>query len=119
MKVRIPIMIMLVILLYSGKINAQIWIYSSMVRFGNTVYYPVDSLSVNRLRGTSVVWERNMTDRYFDISLKSDSIGVLIKDSLVYFKQKYRKAPKNYQEITFYKKRNLISPKIEITFLKE
>jgi hypothetical protein len=36
-----------------SAIQAQIWPFSSMIRFGNTVYCPIDSLLVQKITSTN------------------------------------------------------------------
>ncbi|MFO7658010.1 MAG: hypothetical protein R6W78_13185 [Bacteroidales bacterium] len=98
--------------------HAQIWPYSPMIRFGNTVYYPMDSLSADKLTGTSILIDKKITDRYFDILLISDSLGLSMNDTLNYFYQKDRTEPICYKEILFYKRRKLTNTDTKIIYLK-
>lgn len=113
------LLILLLVLITKISIgHAQIWPYSSMIRFGNTVYYPIDSLSVDKLTGTSISFDKKIKDRYFDILLGSDSLGLSINDTLIYFYQKDRVEPKCYKEILFYKRRKLRAKNVTIKYLK-
>lgn len=118
-QLNISILIFLFFILVPMNINAQIWPFRSMIRFGNTVYYETDSLSNKGLRGTSILWHDTIvSNRYFDILSKLDSIKIMFKDSAVYFHQKNRNEPKNYKEILFYGRRKLRSENIKIKYLK-
>jgi hypothetical protein len=114
---RLLILLLVLITKFSNS-HAQIWPYSPMIRFGNTVYYPIDSLSADNLTGTSISFDKKITDRYFDILLISDSLGLSINDTLIYFYQKDRAKPKCYKEILFYKRRKLTNTDTKIIYLK-
>jgi hypothetical protein len=110
-----------IVLLVFNSINsiAQIWPISPMIRFGNTVYYPIDSLKTGNLTGTSLMaFDKQLARRYFDIISKKDSIGFHFNDTLVFFKQKIRNEPKCYKEILFYNRRTLSNTNIKIKYLK-
>ncbi len=119
MKTHFKHTIIILLVLYSIDGNAQIWPFSPMIRFGNTVYYPVDSLKTSSLTGSSLMaFDKQLSRRYFDIISKEDSIGFLFNDSLVYFKQKIRNEPKCYKEILFYNRRLLSNANVKIKYLK-
>lgn len=106
------------LLLCAPRLNAQLWPFSPMFRFGNTVYYKVDSISEAKLTGTNIIWDKKLADRFFDISLINQSIGIEINDSVIYFNQKSRNEPKCYKELLFYSKRNLFNQNYKIKYLK-
>ena len=108
------------LLIYISLISyGQIWPFRSMIRFGNTVYYKIDSLSNKNLKGTSIVWHDTVvSNRFFDILSKIDSIKIKINDSVIYFHQKKRSEPKNYKEILFYSHRKLTSKNVKIKYLE-
>jgi hypothetical protein len=119
MKIHLKHIIVFLLMLDSIDSIAQIWPFSPMIRFGNTVYYPVDSLKTRNLTGTSLMaFDKQLITRYFDIISKEDSIGFLFNDSLVYFKQKIRNEPKCYKEILFYNRRSLSNANVKIKYLK-
>ncbi len=99
-------------------IQAQIWPYSPMIRFGNTIYYPIDSISANKLKDTNLSFGKEIENRYIDFIILKDSIGIKLCDSIVYFRQKPRKEPKCYKEILFYKKRNLQNTTLTVNYIK-
>jgi hypothetical protein len=106
-------------LLFNGLVlNAQLWPFTPMFRFGNTVYYKIDSLSEKNIRGTNITYDKIVTDRFFDLNLKTDSIGININDSIIFFNHKTRLEPKCYKETAFYSKRNLTNPNFKIKYLK-
>ena len=106
------------LLVCAPRLNAQLWPFSPLFRFGNTVYYKVDSISENKLTGTNLIWDKKLVDRFFDISLINQSIGIEINDSVIYFNQKSRNEPKCYKELLFYSKRNLLNQNYKIKYLK-
>ncbi len=91
---------------------------ASIFKFGNVVYYKLDSLSDGRLKGTNLIFDKEISDRYFDLFLKYDSIQVIIDSSKYILYQKKRKAPHEYQEIAYYKIRHLKNKEIAIKLLK-
>ena len=106
------------LILFSVNTNAQIWPFAPLNRLGNTVYYTIDSLKIDNLTGTNRVFDKKLTDRYFDLILNKESVGISINDSIVYFKQKHRNEPKNYKQILFYKRRILVNSNTRIKYLK-
>ena len=118
MKKILLLTIFLVLILNGLRLNAQIWPFSPLCRFSNTVYYNIDSLSEAKLKGTNIIWDKKLTNRFFDVSLKNESIGIKINDSIIYFHQKNRKEPKCYKELIFYSSRNLTNPNFKIKYLK-
>lgn len=106
------------LILFSVNTNAQIWPFAPINRLGNTVYYPIDSLQIDNLTCTNRVFDKKLTDRYFDLILNQDSVGMSINDSIVYFKQKPRNEPKSYKQILFYKRRILVNSNTKIKYLK-
>jgi hypothetical protein len=79
---RFSILFLLAIIFVSGSCYCQI---SSLFRFGNVVYYKADNLSLENLIGSSIVFDKKITNRFFDIYMKEDSIGIIIEDSCIYF----------------------------------
>lgn len=118
MKTFLRLTIVFTLLIVAQRLDAQIWPFSPLFRFGNTVYYKVDSISENKLTGTNIIWDRKLTNRFFDISLENQSIGIEINDSVIYFNQKSRNEPKCYKELLFYSKRNLFNQNYKIKYLK-
>jgi hypothetical protein len=90
----------------------------SIFRFGNVVYYKTDSLSRNKLTGTSITFDNEIKNRYFDLFLKADSIQVYYNGNSYFFYQKTRIEPKNHQEIILYKNRYLTNNDLVIKLLK-
>jgi|WetSurMetagenome_2_1015567.scaffolds.fasta_scaffold57835_1 hypothetical protein len=118
MRIILKLTLLLTILIGGPKLNAQIWPFAPMLRFGNTVYYNIDSLSDKKLSGTNIAFDKKLANRFFDVNLKKDSLGIVINDSLVYFSHRNRIEPKCYQELLFYSKRNLKNLNYEIKYLK-
>ena len=118
MRIILKLTLILTILIFGPKLNAQIWPFAPIIRYGNTVYYDIDSLSDNRLTGTNIVFDKKLVNRFFDVNLKTDSLGVIINDSLVYFSHRNRIEPKCYQGLFLYSKRNLMNPNYKIKYLK-
>jgi hypothetical protein len=100
------------------NIKAQFWSFTSMNRFGKTVYYPIDSLNVTNLRRENIIPDKEITNRYFEIISKSDSIKILINDSLVYFRQNQQKEPTCYKQTRFFKTNPLFNSNTKIKYLK-
>jgi hypothetical protein len=110
---------MFLILVLNGlRLDAQIWPFAPIFRFGNTVYYNIDSLSENKMTGTNVIFDKKITDRFFDVNLRTDSLGININDSIIYFSHRNRIEPKCYQGLFLYSKRNLTNPNFKIKYLK-
>lgn len=107
-----------ILILFSINTYSQIWPYAPMDRFRNTVYYPIDSLKIDKLTGSNIVIDKKLIYRYFDLILIKDSIGISINNSTIYFKQESRNEPKCYKEILFYNRRILINSNIKIKYLK-
>ena len=82
------LIIVVILLLNVDTSQAQIWPVTPMLRFGNIVYYPIDSLSADKLTGTSISFDKKITNRYFDILAASDSIGLFINDTIYYYKSR-------------------------------
>ncbi len=118
MKIPFKYTIIGIFVLYSMNINAQFWSFNSMNRFGKTVYYPIDSLSVTNLRREKITCDKEITNRYIEIISKNDSIKLLIDDSLVYFRQKQRKEPICYKQTRFFKTNPLFNSNTKIKYLK-
>jgi hypothetical protein len=109
---------LITLLLGVPRLHAQMWPFAPMFRFGNTVYYSVDSLSEKKMTRTNVVFDKKLGDRFFDINLKTDSLGIKIKDSIIYFSHRNRIEPKCYQGLFLYSKRNLVNKNFKIKYLK-
>jgi hypothetical protein len=118
MRIILKLILILTFIIWGPKLKAQIWPFTPMLRFGNTVYYNIDSLSDKKLTGTNIAFDKKLANRFYDVYLKKDSLGIIINDSLVYFSQRNRIEPKCYQEILFYSKRNLKNPHYEIKYLR-
>jgi hypothetical protein len=118
MRIILRFTMIFILILNCLKLNAQIWPFGPLFRFGNTVYYSIDSLSENKLTGTNISFDKKLTDRFFDVNLKTDRLGIKINDSIIYFNHRNRNEPKCYQELVFYSKRNLINPNFKIKYLK-
>ena len=117
--IRLKLSILTLLLLINLiNLSAQIWPYSPMIRLGNSVYYEIDSLSQEKITGTNLTFDNEVTNRFFDITCKSDSIGLIINNSKKYFKQKQRKTPRCYKEILFYSRRPLVNSQMKIKYLK-
>lgn len=97
---------------------AQIWPFSPMVRFGNTVYYKLESKEKIELTGTNTRTGKVIENRYFDIILKNTDINIKINDSIFNFSQKTRTEPKDEKEILFYSRRKLKNNYLKINYLK-
>jgi hypothetical protein len=89
-----------------------------MNRFGKTVYYPIDSLNVANLRSENITSYKEITNRYFEIISKSDSIKILINDSLVYFRHNQKKEPACYKQTRFFKTNPLFNSNTKFKYLK-
>ena len=118
MRIYIQITIFGLILINQVSIYAQVWPLSPMNRLGNTIYYTMDSLSSANLTGTNIIFDKDITNRYFDVILIKDSIELVINDSLSIFSQKFRTEPKCYKNFVFYKRRYLENSNKKIRYLK-
>jgi hypothetical protein len=118
MKIPLKYTIIGIFVLYSMNINAQFWSFNAMNRFGKTVYYPIDSLNITNLRSKKITSYKEITNRYFEIVPKNDSIKFLIDDSLVYFRQKQQKEPICYKQTRFFIINPLFNSNTKIKYFK-
>ena len=104
--------------LKSSILYSQVWPVIRVTRFLNCAYYNIDSLDSYRFKKTIDGKNNRIAGRYFDIYINSDSIGLRINDSVVYFKNSIKKQPICYKKYPFYLKRNLYNKNFKIQYLK-
>jgi hypothetical protein len=89
-----------------------------MIRFNYTVYYKLEDTLPVSLHGINLLFDQELSNRFFDVLCRNDSLQIEINGSTYYFKQKNRKEPKNYKEILFYSRRILRNDHAAIKYLK-
>jgi hypothetical protein len=109
--------ITILVIFFSHNCFGQI---QSILQFGGVVYYKVENiLNKNDLKGGSLIfYNKELTGRYFDVLLKSDSINIKLNDTNFYVKQDSILEPKEYKAFGFYENRFLYNNSIKINSLK-
>ncbi|MDX1830497.1 MAG: hypothetical protein R3342_13235 [Lutibacter sp.] len=115
---KISIGLFLLFILIPNINYSQVWPFTPMLRFGNTVYYKIPDKNKIELNGINKILDKDLENRYFDIVSKERNIQIKINDSIFNFTQKERKEPKNKKEILFYSKRKLTNKNLTIYYLK-
>jgi hypothetical protein len=107
-----------ILLFQQNSAYSQIWPFTPMIRFGNTVYYKLEDTLTIYLHGTNRSFDRSIKNRYVDVLSRRDSLSIRINGSKYFFKQKNRKEPKNYKEIICYSRRLLKNNNATIKYIK-
>ena len=113
-----PALLLIIIFLFSSSTFGQIWPLTPMVRFGNTVYYKFEDIRTISLHGTNLIYDKESSNRFFEVLCRKDSVEMKINGTTYYFGQKSRKEPKQYKEVLFYSRRILRNDKAVIKYLK-
>lgn len=106
------------LILFVSSTYGQIWPLTPMVRFGNTVYYEIEKNQSISMHGTNLVFDKEPTNRYFDVLCRKDSIEISINGKTYLFGQKDRKEPRQYKEHIFYSRRILRNNIAVIKYMK-
>ncbi|TVZ26528.1 hypothetical protein JM83_1495 [Gillisia sp. Hel_I_86] len=113
--------IFLTLAFITGFINlsyGQVWPYTPMIRYGNAIYLDIENKALIEREKTPLIFEKGLKNRFFDILTSKDSIGIQLKDEVVFFHQKERNEPKDSKTILFYSRRKLKNQKMTINYLK-
>ncbi|MBN1951397.1 MAG: hypothetical protein JW801_09340 [Bacteroidales bacterium] len=104
-------------LVFNNEAEAQSH-FSKIVRLSNSNYYPIDSLSADKLVDRNMILGGNITERYIVLNPENDSIGISFQDTLIFFHRKSHEVSPTRKLRSLPPNNILINPNLKIKSIK-